>query len=281
MECFDICILSTGPDAPFARKLAESIRRYRLPSNAKPADPALDYRRILLDCEDEPFGETVRMRLENSRNLVLLCSPRTKNDPTIHAKLASFRAVHDPERIVLCIVEGEPSDSFPESFIEKKTVQHILPDMSVVERIETIEPNAADLRGATERARRTVLRYETVRITASVLGMHPDELEQRHRSRRRRAAAAVLAMVGMVCLAAAGIFLRLGLIARAEGQIAEEQTKLSLSIAHRTIEELPASFAEDEQALAYIDEAIQSAREELDALGLADRMDEAETGGGA
>ena len=212
---------------------------------------------------------------------MLISSPRTKNDPAILQKLAAFRAGHGSEEIVLCIVEGEPIDSFPDSFIEKKSVQHILPDMSVVERIETIEPVAADLRGTTERRRREVLRYETVRITASVLGLHPDDLEQRHRSRRRRAAVAALTVVGATCLAAAGIFLRLGLIAKAEGEIAEEQTKLSVSIARRTIEELPASFAEDEQALAYIDEAVMSARGELEELGLTALLDEAETGGGA
>lgn len=222
-----------------------------------------------------------RSMLDGSRYLALICSPATRNNPIILERLARFRETHGSEEIIAVIVEGEPVDSFPESFIEKKAVRHILPDMSVIERIETIEPVAADLRGTTERRRREVLRYETVRITASVLGLHPDALEQRHRSRRRRAAAAALAVVGAICLTAAGIFLRLGLIAKAEGEIAEEQTKLSLSIARRTIEELPASFAGDEQALAYIDEAIAHTRGELDELGLADLLDEAETGGGA
>ena len=281
MEVYDICILSTKSDAGVAHRLGESLRAYRLPANVSLPDPTLDYRRILYDCDETPLDEARRAQLNASRFLALICSPATRDDPVILERLDCFREMHGKEEIIAVIAEGEPVDAFPERFIEKKTVRHILPDMRVVERLETIEPVAADLRGATEKRRREALRYETVRIAASVLGLHPDDLEQRHRSRRRRAAAAALAVVGAVCLTAAGIFLRLGLIARNEGRIAEEQTKLSLSIAQRTIEELPAAFEGEEQALAYIDEAVENARADLDELGLGELLDEAETGGGA
>ena len=275
---YDICILSVKADELIARRLGESIRSYKLPSNVKQPEAGLDYRRIIYDCDGVPFDEKQREILDASRYLVMICSPSTRNDPGILARLARFRETHGNEEIIAVIAEGEPVDSFPESFIEKKAVQHILPAMSVIERIETIEPVAADLRANTERRRKEVLRYETVRITASVLGLHPDDLEQRQRSRRKRAILSLLALVGIVCLAAAGIFLRLGLIAKKEGDIAAEQTRLSLSIAQRTIDELPASFVGDEQALAYIEEAIESARESLDELGLGDLLDVSEGG---
>ncbi|MBR0207326.1 MAG: hypothetical protein IJQ43_00345 [Oscillospiraceae bacterium] len=281
MDTHDICILSVKADEAVARRLGESIRSYRLPSNVKLPEEGLDYRRILYDCEGGPLDDARREALDASRFLVMICTPATRNDPGILARLAYFRRKRRKEDVIAVIAAGEPADSFPESFIEKKPVQHILPDMTVVERIETIEPVAADLRGDTERRRREVLRYETVRITASVLGLHPDDLEQRQRSRRRRAVLSLLALVGVVCLAAAAIFLRLGLIAKREGDVAAEQTRLSLSIAQRTIEELPASFAGDEQALAYIDEAIANARESLDELGLGELLAAPETGGGA
>lgn len=281
MDFHDIYILSVKADVSIARRLGESIRSYRLPSNVKLPEDGLDYRRIVYDCDGAPFDETHREVLDASRFLVMICSPATRNDPEILSRLARFRETHGTEEVIAVIVEGEPVDSFPESFIEKKAVQHILPDMSVVERIETIEPVAADLRANTERRRREMLRYETVRITASVLGLHPDDLEQRQRSRRKRAVLSLLTLVGIVCLAATGIFLRLGLIAKREGDIAAEQTRLSLSIAQRTIEELPASFAGDEQALAYIDEAVERAREGLAELGLEDLLSASETGGGS
>ena len=276
-EKYDIYILSVKNDADEARRLSDSIRSYHLPKNTNLPEPGLDYRHIRLDCENEPFSEAMRQQLHNSRFLVLICSPETKNDPLILEKLGAFRAMHGPAEVVLCISRGEPIDSFPENFIEKKTVQKILPDMSVVERVETIEPVAADLRGNTERRRRELLRYETVRITASVLGLHPDDLEQRHRSRRRRALAVTLAVIGAVCLTAAAIFLRLGLIAREEGKIADEQTRMTVSIVRRTMEELPASFEGEEEALVYIDEAIDHARTALEELGLDPLLEETES----
>lgn len=281
MEVYDICILSTKSDAAVAHRLGESLQSYRLPANVSLPDPARNYRCILYDCDETPLDKAWRAKLDASRFLALICSPATRNNPVILEHLNSFQETHGKNEIIAVIAAGEPAESFPESFIEKKTVRHILPDLRVIERVETIEPVAADLRGANRKRRREVLRYETVRIAASVLGLHPDDLEQRHRSRRRRAAAAALAVVGAVCLAAAGFFLRLGLIARNEGRIAEEQTKLSISIAQRTIEELPAAFEGDGQALAYIDEAIENARAGLDEFGLGTLLDEAEMGGGA
>ena len=84
--------------------------------------------------------------------------------------------------------------------------------------------------------------------------------------------AAAVAAVAAVCLTAAGIFLRLGLIARDEGRIAEEQARLSVEIALRTMEELPAEFAGNDMALAYVDEAAENARLKLKDLGLWDQL---------
>ncbi len=274
---YDICILFVKHDAELAEKLADSIRRYRLPRGLKLPEER-DYRRILLEPAEVPLDDEGRQRLRDSRYLALLCSPETKNDPGVLERLRYFRHTHGREQIIAIIAEGEPIDSFPESFIEKKKVQHIMPDLSVVERIETIEPVAADLRANNRRRWREVLRYETVRITASVLGLHPDALEQRHRSRRRKAIAAALTVIGTASLVAAGIFLRLGFIAKTEGDIAEQQTQLSLAIAKRTMEELPAAFADEPEALRYIDEAVGNARTDLEELGLAELLGEESEG---
>lgn len=272
-EQYDICFLSVKEDAAAARELAESIQAYRLPRKLELPNPKLSYRKNYLDCDEAALDVARAERLNHTRFLVLICSPRTKYNPEILDRIEQFRKTHASEGIILCIVEGEPADSFPESFIEKKAVRQIMPDMSVVERIETIEPIAADIRADSKRRKREVLRYETVRITASVLELHPDDLEQRHRSRHRRAILAVLTIVGAVCLTAGAIFLRLGLIARNEGRIAEEQTKLSLSIAKRTMEDLPAAFEGNEQALGYIEEAIDNARSDLEEIGLGDLLE--------
>ena len=80
-------------------------------------------------------------------------------------------------------------------------------------------------------------------------------------------------------LTAAGIFLRLGFVARDEGRIAEEQARLSVEIARRTVRELPEEFAGNDMALAFVEEAVENARSELDRLGLGELL--SEDGGGA
>lgn len=271
-ECYDICILSLKKDAAAAKLLADSIRSYKLPPRLSLPDSGLGYRRVLVDDQEAAFDENARSRLENSRFLALLCSPGTRENPDVMSKLACFREAHEGEGIIPVMVEGEPIHIFPASFYQQRVVKQILPDMTVTERVDIIEPVAADLRAAEPSRRKQMLRYETVRIVALMLGLRPDDLQQRQRQRRKRAVTAVVAMVVAVSLVAAGIFLRLGLIARNEGLIAEEQTRLSVEIARRTMEELPAEFAGDELALAFVNEATENARVKLDQLELGELL---------
>lgn len=266
MEKYDICVISVPEDAEAANILADSIRRYRLPRGVVLPDPSLDYRRIYVDSSGSDFTNEVRELLDSSRYMIIICTPRTKYSQAINMRLAYFRKVRRNEEIVIVIAEAEPIDSFPESIIEKKTVRHIMPDMSIVERIETVEPVAADIRGDTPKRRKQLLRYETVRITASVLGLHPDALEQRHRRRRSRSILMAASVVSAVLLVASGIFIRLGLIARDEGIIAEKQTELSIAAAERLVVQLPEVFADDPQALEYINDAIEEAGSALDSV---------------
>ena len=238
MRNFDICIIAVAGDASVANKLADSIRKYRLPSGVVLPDSGLDYRRVYVDVSGRELDDDTRDVLDNSRFLAVLCSPETKASPFILERLEYFRKIGKDNNIIVVIVRGEPIDSFPESFIEKKTVQKILPDMTVVERVETIEPVASDLRAETRSRWREALSYETVRIIASILGLHPDALEQRHRMRRRKAIIMLVSVIAAVCLGAAGIFAYLGHVARTEGEIADQQAKLCREIAERTMNEL-------------------------------------------
>ncbi|MBR3200647.1 MAG: hypothetical protein IKG17_04835 [Mogibacterium sp.] len=281
MQDYDICILAVAGDASVANKLAESIRRYKLPSGTVIPDSSLDYRRVYVEVSGRDFDDEARSILDHSRCLAVLCSPETRTSRFILDRLAYFREIGKDNNIIAVIIRGEPVDSFPESFIEKKTVRKILPDMTVVERTETIEPVASDLRAETRSRWKEALNYETVRIIASILGLHPDDLEQRHRMRHRKAVITLVSVIAAVCLGAAGIFAYLGHVARLEGEIADQQAKLCVDIAERTMNELPAAFADEPRALVYIQQAVDNARDSLEELGLDSPSDEgtAVTGG--
>ena len=278
-DVYDLYILSVKPDAETARLLAGSLRAYRLSSRTALSDPGLDYRRVLVDTGEAAPDDAAWERLRNRRFLALLCSPGVRENPAVMAKLDFFRETHGGEGVIPVLTRGEPDEVYPASFYRQTLVRQILPDLSVTERVDVIEPVAADLRPAASRLRRReMLRYETVRIAALLLNLRPDDLQQRHRQRRRRAVAAAVAVVAAVSLAAAGIFIRLGLIARDEGRIAEEQARLSVGIARRTVEELPAEFAGNDMALAFVEEATEKARSELEQIGLGGELDSAPDG---
>ena len=278
MDTWDICVVSARSDADIANKLAESIRKYRLPSGTVLPQSDADYRRILLDTQETAFDEQVRTQLANSRFLVFLCSPEAKNSAVLDQRLDAFCSIRGRDRLIAVIVRGEPVDSFPDNFIERKMVRHILPDHRVIERMETIEPIAADLRADTEKRKAQLLRYETVRIVASVLSLHPDDLERRHEARRKKALIRILSLAAAVVIVISGIFIYLGVAARNEGKIAEAQTQLSVDTAKRTIRELPETFADEPVALEYIHEAIENARSALAELGMEELLTSAESG---
>ncbi len=265
---YDIYIVSAKNDAAIAEELASSIRQYKLPKDVVLPDSSLDYRRIFTDTEENAMDDQIRELLDHSVFLIVLCSPDAKDNPSINKKLEYFRELRNNQNIVAVIVRGEPSEAFPESFIEKKSELHILPDMTIIEREETIEPIAADLRADTQKRYKQLMRYETLRIIASVLNLHPDDLEQRHRSRARKAMFTLLSVIAAVCLFASGVFLYLGNIAAREGNIAAQQIQLNTEVVERTLKELPELFADEPDALEYIRETTEKVKAELQKINI-------------
>ena len=93
MRNFDICIIAVAGDASVANKLADSIRKYRLPSGVVLPDSGLDYRRVYVDVSGRELDDDTRDVLDNSRFLAVLCSPETKASPFILERLEYFRKI--------------------------------------------------------------------------------------------------------------------------------------------------------------------------------------------
>ena len=74
-ERYDIYYLSPVPDARTAQVLAESIRRYRLPSGVKLPDPGLGYQRTMLDLSGKPIDDALRQALD------MTARPTTRSSP--------------------------------------------------------------------------------------------------------------------------------------------------------------------------------------------------------
>ena len=253
---YDICVTCCPEDRAQAEILAESLRNYRLPSNVINRDPELDYRKIALESEGLPPDEAVRALYQDSRLLLMLCSPATGSSAAMAERLTYFSGLRGRESIIPVIGSGEPIDAFPSFFIQQKVVKHIMPDMSVVEKVETVEPIAADLRADNPKRAKQLLRYETVRIAATALDLAPDALEQRHLRRRKNRLTALAAIASAVFLTVSAIFTWYGVQAKKAGDTAALQTAETVSVVNRLVTDLPAMFADNEAALQKIREVL-------------------------
>ncbi len=279
MESYHIYAVSSKNDRETALRLCESIKKYRLPKGTGISSGADELKSIFIDSEETPFDVRVKEQIKNSEYMIFICSPSSKNRSILEDRLLFFIDEKGKDRLMTVIADGEPEEAFPEVLREKKTVVHEFPDGRKTERTEVIEPVCADLRGDSEKKKKQLLRYETVRIAALVLGLHPDDLERRQEARRKKTLIRILSAAAAVVLVVSGIFTWLGIRANNEGKTAELQTELTVETAERTINELPELFHDDPEALSYIDDAIENARKDLEALGLDSLLDGTEEEG--
>ena len=97
---YDICISCCPEDRAQAETLAESLRAYRLPSNVIIRDPQLDYRKIALESDGLPLDDTVRALYQDSRLLLMLCSPATGSSAAMAERLEYFAELRSRESII-------------------------------------------------------------------------------------------------------------------------------------------------------------------------------------
>lgn len=260
-----LCTANHAADAQIARQLVASVAKYRLPKGVFSDAPT--YNRMVADYTDAPLDDDMRAALEASRFMIVICSPATQGSANIEAKLQYFAGIRSKSNIVAVIASGEPFDAFPAFFIEQKQVQRTRADGTVETVTETVEPVASDLRGRTAGERRRALNYETVRVVATLVGLHPDVLARRHEKRRRQRFAAITAFAGSIFLVVAVIFGVLGASAAREGRMARTQAEMSAEMARRLFVELPVQFAAVPEALPYVTNAMLDGLDGLLARG--------------
>ena len=256
MTPYDVYICGAEAESESASSLARKLRAYRIPRKAAAPSSLASYKRVLVDTEGLPLLDEDRASLEKCRHFIVMCSPESRASAAVMDKLACFEAEHGKTEVIAVLCSGEPADAFPPSFIERRVVPHMLPDGSVEEREETIEPVASDLRGRTKSEKRRLLRYETVRIVATIMGIAPDALERRHNRRARRRATVIASILCAVLAATGTAFAYYGTMAAREGRIAAMQAEQSQSAVKRIMEDVPALFENDNDALALVREGI-------------------------
>lgn len=236
------------------------------------------------------LGESIRRALEQSRFLIIICSPRSATSRYVNEEVRHFKALGRQDRIMTLMIDGEPNaslgnkigyESAKECFCP--ALRHPLDPSGKIDstRRDVQEPIAGDVRvkdsgqvrEATTRDMRThqhVLEYMRLKLIAGLMRVGFDELAQRdkarvleearQRARRARRITTGFALLALVAIAAAGFAWWLRGEAKKNATLALEREReakhtLSMSDFYRA-NELVESGRPD-HALAYLARAIR------------------------
>lgn len=164
-------------DERWARWLHRALETYRVPRRlvGRPLrDETVPPRLfpVFRDREELPsaheLGAVLQRALDGSRNLVVICSPRSAASRWVDEEIRRFRAQGGGDRIHCLIVDGEPHAADPAR-------ECFAPAL----REPGIEPIAADARDGRDGRAEALLK-----LVAGLIGVGLDELRQRDRQRR-------------------------------------------------------------------------------------------------
>lgn len=151
-------------DEAMAARLHKALENYPVPKHLR--SEGRTTRPIFRDLAEltaaHSLSEKIRDAVNNSRVLIVLCSPAAKASHWVNEEIKLFREIHGEGAILSALIEGTPATSFPEALIQ-----------------DGREPLAASL-GASKAG----FRLGVTQLAAGILGTGLDELVQRGAKRR-------------------------------------------------------------------------------------------------
>ena len=196
-----------SPDKPIAIRLQKLLETYTPPKGAvgqngqpNPAarqnQPKPRKLHLFRDESELPtsndLGADIQSALEQSRFLVVICSPQFEKSKWCMQEMTYFKALHGgSNRNILPLLVDDPDHSpvFPDA-LRYETQQVTRPDGTVEEIQNEIEPLAANVSAKSLSQMLKRLKTEYLRIAAPLFGCGFDDLyrrDQRRRNRRRTA----------------------------------------------------------------------------------------------
>lgn len=162
------------------------------------------------------LGPAIAAALEQSRFLIVLCSPNSAKSKWVNKEIEDFRALHGDDKVLALIVDGEPNAS------SNPAIEDSLECFPPALR-SPLEPLAGDLRIEGDGKERGFLK-----ILSGIADIGFDDLYRRHEraQRKRRVAWAAVASIIIAALAGLSIFaMNQKSVAEAQTAIAEAETK--------------------------------------------------------
>lgn len=194
-----------GIDQFVAENLHKKMETFKLPKSIKnKTNGKTKINRVFRDQEELPLtsdlGDPIREALEASEWLIVICSPRLHESKWCQTEIETFISIHGREKVLAVLVEGEPSDSFPEQLLYK--TEEVIEENGEKRTIKrTVEPLAADMRGVNNREVKKAMNIEMLRLLAPMFGVTFDDLRQRHRERKLRSNMMIATIITGVAIA--------------------------------------------------------------------------------
>ena len=179
-------------DARWAKWLQRTLEVYRLPAGLS-SQRQLPRRlgKVFRDREElstgQNLGDHLTRALDQSDNLIVICSPNACASPWVAKEIGYFKAQGKTDRIFCLLVEGG-AEALPEPLLTDAEGK-------------PLEPLAADPRDSGDG--RTLAK---LKLVSGMLGLNLDQLTQREQARaRRRGAGMTAAMAGVSALFVWGV----------------------------------------------------------------------------
>lgn len=211
-----------------AKRLHQRIEHFTVPENLRKdgqKHPGLVFR----DQDELPIAnnlsENICTALDHSEFLIVICTPDTPGSVWVNKEIEYFLEHHSRDKVLAVLAAGTPEESFPDLLTTVRDEENAV--------IEEVEPLAANIAADSERMRKKLLRTESLRILAALLGCPYDDLYHREQRYRRRRIAAAAAIAGVVAIAFIGLLLNRN--ARIRDQLL--QTKITESRALAALSE--------------------------------------------
>lgn len=172
-------------DNRVASEIQRQLERFKIPKSIKESTKTDKINRIFRDKEEltltSDLSASIENALSNSDNLIVICSPATKESVWVQREIEFFLKTHSRNQILTVVTDGEPCDVVPEilQYKEEKVID--ASGNTVITKVPT-EFLACDYRGELKRANKD----ELPRLAAALLGCNYDDLIQRQKQYKRK-----------------------------------------------------------------------------------------------
>ena len=207
-----------------AKKLHRRIEHYVIPTGLrKNGEKKLGY--VFRDQEELPISgnlsENIQNALNRSEYLIVICSPETVKSAWVRREISFFLEKHDRNHILTVLADGSAEDAFPPEITDIYSTEGKL--------LQRVEPLAANVVADSAIKRNVLLRTESLRILAALIGCPFDALYRREQRYRRKRAVAALTTAAVLVAAFIGMLLNRN--AEIQTQLSETQRNESIVLA--------------------------------------------------